>query len=42
MAQTRLQKATNNLDDANKEYTMPERVAIEIEYNAAVKEANGE
>ena len=30
------------MDDANAEYTMPQRVAIEIEYNAAVKEANGE
>ncbi len=42
MPQTRLQKATNNMNDCNKEYTMPERVAIELEYNAAVKEANGE
>ena len=42
MPQTRLQKATNNMVDANKEYTMPERVAIENEYNAAVREDNGE
>ncbi len=41
MSQTRLEKATNNMTDANKEYTMPQRVVIENEYNAAVKEANG-
>ncbi len=42
MTQTRLQKATNNMNDANATYTMPQRVAIENEYNAAVKETSGE
>ncbi len=42
MPQTRLEKATNNMADANQEFTMPQRVALEVEYNAAVKESSGE